>query len=303
MKNYLRALRAHFFIASIIPVALGAALAWHDAGVFEPSRFLLVLLGTLCIHAGANLSNDYWDHRSGADEGNISVTPFSGGSRVIQKGWLSPRIMCAMFIMCYAVGAAIGLYLNAITPGNVVLHIGLLGVLSSYMYTASPLKLVYRGIGELVVGVNFGPLVVAGSYYVQRETISSGAIWISIPVAFLIMAVLFINEFLDFECDRETRKDTMVVRLGRHRALYVFTALLIVPYLSVPAGVLFDALPVWSLLILITLPLAGRAVMHSWKYSDDSAALRESSVLTVSTHFFAGTLLCVSLLVEILLEQ
>ena len=91
LKIWSKALRAPFFTATIIPVALGSVVAWHDTDIFMWVRFIITMLGALLIHAGTNLANDYFDHLSGCDEANSTPTPFSGGSRVIQDGLIAPK--------------------------------------------------------------------------------------------------------------------------------------------------------------------------------------------------------------------
>ena len=295
---FARAARANFLTASIVPVILGSTLAWHDSGVFHPLRFVLCLLGITFIHAGANLANDYWDHRSGADWQNDPVTSLSGGSRVIQTRRLTPRSVLWLAVLCYVIGATAGIRLNGISPGNTILYLGLFGVLTSFIYTASPFRLVYRGMGEVVVGLNFGPLPLLGSYFVQRHEISSGAIWISLPVMLLIMGVLVANELLDFEADRRSGKGTMVVRLGRYRSLLLYSVLMILPYLAILAGILAGRIPVWGGMIVCTVPIVQRAVRNTWEYFDDAAGLRVTSKLTITLHLATGLLLCVALLLE-----
>ena len=292
------AARADFLTASIVPVLLGSALAWRDSGLFDPLRFVLCILGITFIHAGANLMNDYWDHRSGADWQNDPATDMSGGSRFIQTGKFTPRRVLRLSVLCYVIGAAAGIRLNGISPGNTVLYLGLFGVSTSYFYTASPLRLGYRGMGEVIVGLNFGPLSLLGSYFVQRREMSSGAIWISLPIMLLIMAVLVANEFLDFEADRRSCKGTMVVRLGRYRSLFMYSALLILPYVAVLIGILAGGVPLWGGVILCTLPIVNRAVRNIWEYFDDAAGLRLTSRLTITLHVATGLLLCVALLMD-----
>ena len=102
LKLWIRALRAPFFQAVIIPAVLGTAVAWYETDTFLPGYFVLVLLGVVFLNAGTNLANDYFDHRSGADAANMAPTPFSGGSRVIQDGLIAPGRICSASLLFFA---------------------------------------------------------------------------------------------------------------------------------------------------------------------------------------------------------
>jgi len=198
VKTLIRVTRAPFFTATIVPTLLGAVIAWRE-GFFHGGYLILTLIGIVCINAGLATSNDYFDHLSGNDEDNQELTPFSGGSRTIQDGILSPRqmLMCSAFF--YLIGIVIGLYLAA-ARGWVILGLGMAGVFLAFFHNAPPVRLYYLGpgVGELAVGVGCGPLVVLGSYYVQAQNLSYEVLWASIPVGLLITAVLYINEFPDY---------------------------------------------------------------------------------------------------------
>jgi len=96
-------MRAPFLTASITPVVLGTCIAWASTGVFIPEVFILTLLAGIFIHIGSNVANDYYDHKSGTDDINVDfVRPFTGGSRMIQKGWMSPREVFVEAIVFFA---------------------------------------------------------------------------------------------------------------------------------------------------------------------------------------------------------
>jgi 1,4-dihydroxy-2-naphthoate octaprenyltransferase len=199
VKTFVRITRAPFLTAVVVPVLLGAAVAWSE-GVLRVGYLILALLGGACIHIGLNMSNDYFDHLSGNDEVNRELTPFSGGSRVIQEGILSARQVLVVSLLFYLVGISIGLYL-ALARGWPILWLGLIGVLMAFFHNVAPFGLYYLvpGVGELAVAAGFGPIAVLGSYYVQAQKLSVAALWASLPVGLLIAAVLYINEFPDLK--------------------------------------------------------------------------------------------------------
>src|SRR3989338_7681286 len=204
LKLWLRALRAPFLTATLVPVILGSAAAWHDFDVFSWPLFFLALIGAVFIHLGVNLSNDYFDHVSRNDEANKTPTMFSGGSRVIQEKLIPAKHILAAAILLFVFGIIIGLYLKFILPGNMVIILGAIGIFLGLFYTAPPFKIGYNGFGEIITGIGFGPLMVLGSYFVQAKAITQSSFFISIPVGILIALVLFINEFPDYEADKKT---------------------------------------------------------------------------------------------------
>ncbi len=283
-------MRAPFFQAVIVPSLLGTAIVWYRTGAFYWQYFLLATLAVVFINAGTNLTNDYFDHQSRSDDINREVTPFSGGSRVIQENLISPGRIYRTSLIFFGLAALIGLYLT-FARGLLVLVIGILGVLSGYFYTASPIRIGYRGWGELVAGLNCGPLVVAGAYYVQAQTLSLEALFISIPVGLLIAAVLYINEFPDHACDKVAGKNTLIVTLGRERARKGFYSLLLGTYLFIILGAILRIIP-WTVVVsLLTFPLAWKAmkIVHS-NYSSTQELIPAMSS-TVTIHLSVGILL------------
>lgn len=301
LKTTVQILRAPFFTAVIIPTLVGASLAWQE-NTFHGGYLLLTLLGIVCINAGLNMSNDYFDHRSGNDENNPYLTPFSGGSRVIQDGILAPRLVLAGSIAFYFGGVAIGLYL-AWARGWTLLWIGLLGVFFALFHNAPPFKLYHLapGVGELAAGIGCGPLVVLGSYYVQTQRLGLEALWASVPMGLLVAAILYINEFPDEIADRRVGKKTLVVALGRERAVWGYAALLLAVYLSMGIGVAVRVLPYTMLLALLPLPLAYRAVRGAFRNYGDIQALIPTNALTIGLHVVTGLLMCVGYILSRLL--
>jgi 1,4-dihydroxy-2-naphthoate octaprenyltransferase len=219
--------------------------------------FAFTLIGALLIHLGANTANDYFDSRSGADDINTTPTPFSGGSRVIQYGLLPGPVVFSLSTAAYVGGSLIGFYL-ALTRGLPILLIGLLGLLISYGYTAPPLKLAYRGLGELAVSAGFGPLLVLGSYFVQTRSFSLEAFLASLPVGLLVMLILYVNEIPDRTWDDEAGKKTLVAMMREQSALWGYMVSVVAIYAIILLGVVLRILPVTAVVALLTIPMAVR---------------------------------------------
>ncbi len=289
-KIWLRAMRAPFFQAAIVPTVLGTAIAWYHTGIFYWYYFLLAAVGAAFINAGTNLINDYFDHHSTSDDVNTDTTPFSGGSRMIQENLISPEKIYWSSLIFFGLAVVIGSYLT-FARGFFVLAIGAAGVFLGYSYTAPPLKAGYHGWGELLVGISCGPLVVAGAYYVQAQTVSLKAIFMSIPVGLLIAAVLYINEFPDYRFDKQAAKNNLIVRMGRKKARKGLYLLISGAYVSVAVGVVLNLAPWPVLLSLSTLPLAWRIMKIVHKEYANTERLVPAMSGTVVTHLVTGLLL------------
>lgn len=289
---WLRAARLPFLTATLIPVALGTSISWWETARFDFVNFLLVLSGVALLHCATNLTNDYFDHKSGNDEINNNPTPFSGGSRVIQEKLIKPNGVFIFALACFVLGSLIGLWLNYQLKTNVILIMGIVGVFLGFFYTAYPLKIGYTGLGELIVGLCFGPLVVLGSYYVQARSFSWAALWGSVPIGILVGLVLYINEFPDYEADSAVGKKTLVVRLGKQRAVKLYHLLLGAAYLSLILGVVLKAVPAATLITLFSAPIALKALIVSRNNFDRIYELLPANASTIALHSLFGLLLC-----------
>jgi len=292
----LRELRPLFLPASAIPVFLGVALAFFHTGEWDGLLCLLTLAGVACIHAGANTANDYFDHLSGNDAANHDyVRPFTGGSRMIQNGILAPREVLLLSAGCFGIGAGIGVYLLMKT-GLGVLVLGLTGIAGGFFYSAPPLRLASRGLGEPVVALLFGIWPTLGAYYVQTGRLACDALILSLPLAVLIMLVLFINQFQDAQADAASGKRTWVVRLGRRRSarLYlVFLGLWPMPILySLWSGRVPDLMALALLPGLAVFWLAPRVLRHY----DRPQTLAPANALTIALYLSVGLVMAMVLI-------
>ncbi|MFH1861911.1 MAG: prenyltransferase, partial [bacterium] len=220
IQIWLEEVRAPFFTAVLVPVLLASVMAWENGAPVQIGYFFLTLIAAVFLHAGTNVINDYADHLNGCDARNQEFQrPFTGGSRLIQNGTLTPRQVLTGALVFFSLSTVLGLALVALR-GIPILYLGVIGTFCGIFYTLPPFNLAARGIGEFLVGLCFGTLMMLGAYYVQAQSFSSAVVIASIPVTLLIAGVLYINEFPDYVADRDSGKRHLVVRLGRPRAVY-----------------------------------------------------------------------------------
>ena len=278
---WLLALRAPSLTASVIPVLVGTAVVADE--VFRPGLFVLVLLGSMALQGGTNLINDYFDHALGVDTDDAL-----GPSGVIQRGLLSPRAVLIGGGVAFAIGSALGVWI-AVIVGWPVLALGVASVAAGYAYTAPPLKLAYRGLGELTSFAFMGPAVVAGAAYVQLEAWTWEPFLASLPVGLLAAAILHANNLRDIEGDREHGKRTIAALTGRPVADYEFALLLAAAFAVALSLVIQDAAPPSALLALLPLPRA-LLLLRSLAASIEPRALNRVLFGAVELHLTFGLL-------------
>lgn len=285
--------RAPFLTAIIIPVLIAAAWVTHTQGSeqFPSLNFWLTLVAAICLHIAANTFNDYFDWRSGTDKlNNNYFMPYSGGSRSIELGLISEQSLFRLASTALFISAILGIWIT-ILSGPGIIWLGLTGAFSAYFYTAPPVRLAARrGLGELTVALNFGPLALVGAVYALTGQFSWQALMLGIPVGLLTSAILWINQFPDIESDRVTGKINLVVVLGRARARWGYLLLIAGAVALLVYWVKLGVLPPGAVLALMALPLAIRAsIILMWEYEQRS--LIRANVATIQLHFTFGILL------------
>lgn len=283
-------LRAPFFTAAVLPVIIGAAFAYWAYGIFDLALILITMAGTVALHAGTNMINDYFDFKSGDDTRNQARTPFNGGSPFLVEGILKPEHVLIASLIAFGIGGTIGLYL-AWAINWLILPLGILGGLLGFLYVAPKINLAGRGMGEIAVGLGFGPLMVFGTVMVLTGEVDFVSFLAGIPIGLLIMLVLYINQFPDMEADASVGKNHWVVRLGRKRASVGYPIVLLMTYLFVILAIMANWMPWPSLLFLVTIPLATKASKIVTKNYDDVRALLPAQAMTIQLHLFGGLLL------------
>ncbi|MGC9457900.1 MAG: 1,4-dihydroxy-2-naphthoate octaprenyltransferase [Halothiobacillaceae bacterium] len=259
LRHGVTATRPGFLTVMALPVLLGTALAWQAGYPFSLPAFLMAITAAVALHAFANVVNDLGDHRRGADTLNESpLTPFAGGSRVIQQGQLDVAGMRRLALGLLLFSSLLGVGLASIA-GWSLLWLGLAGILLGVAYSAGPWPLSYHGLGEPTVALVFGPMAVAGSYFTQAGSWDAAAWWAGLPVGLLVAAILLVNEFPDAPSDRLAKKRSWVVLFGEQRAWWLLVGLMALAFGFWALLCLLGVLPAPLLMVLLAAPLAWQA--------------------------------------------
>jgi len=237
-----------------LSVSVGAALAGMD-GAFSWPLYLYTLLTMIILHAATNLMNDHYDVLNGVDNPGVSTAQYRPHPLV--EGKLEPDHVKIAAYLLYAIAITAGIYL-AVLRGWTILTIGAIGVLASITYTAPPFKYKYIGLGEFSVFLMWGPLMVEGSYFVQRQVLTKSAFWVSLPFGALVALVLLVNNLRDMKDDEKKGIRTLPLLIGRSNGVRLYVALVVIAYMSILWMAFMGPLQRWSLIVFFSLPLAYR---------------------------------------------
>ncbi|MFN2168325.1 MAG: prenyltransferase, partial [Anaerolineae bacterium] len=214
-RNWFLASRPWSFTMTAISVSVGSALAALD-GPFNWLLGLAALVSAVLLHAATNLINDYYDVINGIDTVQSATAQYRPHPLV--EGLIPLAQVRGVAYALFLLAAGIGIYLT-VACGWVVLAIGLTGLLAGLTYTAPPLKYKYVALGELSVFLMWGPLMVEGAYYVQRQALSLQAFWVSLPFGILVALVLLANNIRDIDLDQSRGIRTLAILLGHRLGL------------------------------------------------------------------------------------
>ncbi len=303
LLRWLVVTRAPFLTATLMPVITAGAWVgwWYSPEAFPWLMFVCALVGAAALHVSANTFNDYFDWTSGTDALNADYfTPYSGGSRSIELGLISERGLYRVAVgslVISALAASPILYVQ----GPAVLVFGAAGAFLAYFYTAPPLRLSARqGLGELSVGLAFGPLLVAGCVVALTGSVHAVDFVIGIPLGLLTAAILLINEFPDAYADGLAGKNHLVVTLGKAKSRWVYVALVALGFAVNVVLVLLDIFPIGALGMLLAVPIAMKAVKVLFMHYRDRELI-EANAATIKLHLVSGLLLATGIVASYLI--
>ncbi|MGL1834057.1 prenyltransferase [Rhodocyclaceae bacterium SMB388] len=290
LARHVAATRPAFLSVTLVAGLIGLASAHADGVTIDIARALVTVLFALLAHAGGNVINDYHDARSGADKANTGrLFPFTGGSRFIQNGVMTPRQTAVFGYGLLAVVVPAGLWLAAGSGGGLLL-IGAAGLLLGWAYSAPPLQLVGRGLGEIVVAACW-LLVVVGTDYVQRGAFAWTPVAVGLSFALLVANLLYINQFPDHDGDAAAGKRTVIVRLGPESAKWGYFGIAIAAYAWLVIQIGRDNLPQACGVALITIVMSMSASRELREYASSPSELGKAIKLTIATAVLHGLLL------------
>jgi len=281
-RLWLSASRPKTLAAAVVPVMVGASIAWYDQ-LFRFDTTAVALFCAFAIQIGTNFANDYFDFVKGAD-----TDERLGFERATASGLIKPETMKYATIVTMFTAFLAGLYLVWI-GGWIVLAIGLASLLFGILYTGGPYPLGYNGLGDIFVFIFFGFVAVMGTYYVNALEWSALSAWASIPVGALCVNILVVNNLRDVDQDRIANKRTLGVLFGEQALRSEYISMLAISYL--PLAVIYFLYPLsyWIFLPLISLPEAYRLNHLIWN-NKDKRTLNETLGQTARLMFFFGLL-------------
>lgn len=255
-KTWFLETRPQFLILSFVLAFLGTAVAWYDGNIVI-WHAILAGFGLVLTHASVNILNDYFDFRSGIDLA-AKRTPFSGGSGILPANLLTPRQVLWLGIAALVLAVPIGIYfIVVIVSGWQLLPLLIVAAFFILLYSPVILK---RPWPEWAAGAGLGALPILGMYFIQTGSYTSHAVVACIPSAFLVHNLLLLNEFPDVEADKLANRKTVPITFGKDKAAIFYTAVIIAVYIWIIVWVAAKVMPVWTLLALLTLPLAFKAI-------------------------------------------
>ena len=330
---WLRTIRAPFLTATFAPIFIGSAVAWSDLksnnllAEWSWNMFWLVLFGASLAQIATNSSNDYFDHTSNADEINKVASPFNGGSRVIQVGLMTPGQVLLTAFASIAGTIVIGLYINQQISGEFfgntpILWTGIIGTFLALGYTGDPIRLGYKGLGEIAIALGFGPVMVMGAHYALTAPIHNNILsswnWVealiaSIPIGLLVMLIVWINQFQDAPSDAAVGKNNWVVRtavedgwMRLEKPLSLYKQFMVEAFIAIAAigiisfftnyGTVFAFIALLPIILVWKAFKMADAWMVKWNNPDADRQkvpyeLLLVNVSTIGIHFLTGILL------------
>lgn len=274
LRIWLLATRPWSFTMTAISVGVGGAIAALD-GAFDVWLFVMTLIGAVCVHGATNLINDYFDYKSGVDRPGAPTTLYRPHPLV--EGLISPKAVLVSSFVLYGVAALIGLYLLRLVGVGLLWFVGG-GALASFFYTADPIKYKYFALGELSVFLMWGPVIVGGTYFVQRGSLSPEALFISLPFGMLVALVLLANNLRDIEYDSLVGIKTLGTLLGQRRTLWLYQGLIGLAYGAIILLIAFKILSPWGLLVFFSVPVALRLIRTMQQQIPTDADARTSQL-------------------------
>lgn len=288
-----RLLRPHTLTASFIPVFVGTMLAVLD-NHFHPLLFIAMLIAAILIQAATNMFNEYYDYVRGLDnESSVGI-----GGTIVRDG-VKPIVVKRLAFIFFGVAILLGVYICMASSWWIAL-IGSICMLVGYLYTGGPIPIAYTPFGEIFSGVLMGTVIISISYYIQTLTITWQVIVISIPIAIFIGCILLANNIRDLDGDKENGRKTIAILIGRDKAIFLLSSLMLLSYGLTAAFIIAGLLPIYSIISLLSIAIARKAV-RIFQANTTNVGMIPAMVATAQTNTIYGALIGLSLLLQIII--
>lgn len=284
MKKWLMVIRAPFLPLSVMLAFLGTCIAWYN-GAFHLGHALLAFFGILMAHISVDVLNEYFDYKSGVDL-ETEKTPFSGGSGALPEGLVTEKQALWLGLGSFIIIIPIGVYF-VLEKGWALLPLLLVAAFCILIYSPIILKTRWP---EWAPGLGMGALPVLGAYFVQTGQFNGATIIASVPSFILVHNLLLLNEFPDVEADAKSGRKTTPITWGRKNAGIFYSVMTALVYLWIIGGVVAGQMPKFSLIALLTLPLAVKAIRGALKF-EDRGSLMSAMASNVMVVLFTQLLL------------
>lgn len=284
-----RLLRPHTLTASFIPVFVGTMFALIHDNVFHIGLFLAMLIASILIQAATNMFNEYYDYVRGLDtEKSVGI-----GGTIVRDG-VAPKTVLQLAFAFFGIAILLGIYI-CIESSWWIAVIGAASMLIGYLYTGGPFPIAYTPFGELFSGFLMGTVIIAISYYIQTLIVSKDIIFVSIPVAIFIGAIMLSNNIRDLDGDKKSGRKTIAILIGRKNAIIFLATMFFVAYAITASLILTGILPVWSLITFLSLKKAVD-VIRGFIGKTKPLEMMPAMVATGKTNSIYGFLLGISLI-------
>jgi len=287
LQVWWRLLRPHTLTASFIPVLIGTILAFTN-GSTNILLFLAMLIASILIQAATNMFNEYYDYKLGLDtEESVGI-----GGTIVRDG-IAPKTVLYLAYMFFALAILLGIYI-CIQSSWWIAVIGLISMLFGYLYTGGPIPIAYTPFGELFSGFFMGTVIISISYYIQTLTLTANVIWVSIPVAIFIGAILLANNIRDLDGDQKSGRRTIAILLGRKNAIRFLASLFIIAYALTALYIITGILPFLAIITFIS-AIKAVNVVKNFQGKTTPLEMMPAMVATGQTNTLYGLLLGLSL--------
>lgn len=292
-KKWWKLTRPHTLTASFIPVFLGTTLAYQEVTI-NYALFFAMVIASILIQIATNMFNEYYDFRRGLDtKESVGI-----GGAIVREG-ISPNTVLFLALFLYFLSFLLGIYICLNTTWWIAV-IGAFSMLIGYLYTGGPYPIAYTPFGEIFAGLFMGIVIILISFYIQTGFITLKSLFVSIPIAILIGAILMSNNIRDLDQDKAKGRKTLAIIVGRENAIKFLAGMFIFSYLWVIFLIILGSLSFLALLAFISIPKAYQAV-NKFKGKKLPIEMMPAMKLTAETNTSFGFYLTIGILLSSLI--